>query len=258
MTAAEFTVELFVRVDDMLNQHHPEVQWHPLALLSPSEVVTIGIVYALRGGTGRAFYRWLKKELGHLFPYLPERTRLFRHLAKYAYLTRAFRAQATTFGVCDCFGIELIHPVREGRSPDQIGGKGKSNHRWIVGAKCFVICNGVGQIVEIALGSARLHDTIFHCVIENHEDSMIILGDSGFHAKAGDPKNLKLCKRGTWNERMLIETLNSIFTTVLKLKKLTNRSWTSLRARLAFVLAAFNLCTAWDGEIKLSLADFAL
>ncbi len=258
MTAAEFTVELFCRVDDTLAQNAPQIRQHPLAHLHPSEVVTIGALFALRGGTARAFYRWLQKELGHLFPRLPERTRLFRLLERFATLTRSFLAQPTLFGVCDCFGIELIHPIREGRSPDQIGGKGKSNHRWIVGAKCFVMCNGLGQIVEIIAGSARLHDTIFHCVIENVEDEMIVLGDSGFHAKEGDPKNLKICKRGTWNERMIIETINSLFTTVLKMKKLTNRTWSSLRARLGYIAAAFNLCTAWTGEVILQLADFAL
>lgn len=249
MTAAEFTVELFCRVDDVLAQTDPQLRRHPQANLHPSEIVTIGILFALRGGTGRAFYRWLRKELGHLFPRLPERTRLFRLFTRFASLTRRFLAQATVLGVCDCFGIELIHPVREGRSPDQIGGKGKSNHRWIVGAKCFVMCNSMGQIVEINAGSASLHDTVFHCVIENVEDDMIVLGDSGFHATDGDPKNLKICKRGSWNDRMIIETVNSIFTTVLKIKKLTNRTWYSLRARLGFVAAAFNLCTAWTGEL---------
>jgi hypothetical protein len=31
-----------------------------------------------------------------------------------------------------------------------------------------------------------------------------------------------------------------------------------LQARLAYACAVFNLCTAWNGEIKLQLAPFAL
>ena len=43
-------------------------------------------------------------------------------------------------GVADTYGIELIHPMREGRSQAQIGKKGQSNHRWIVGGKlCFIL-----------------------------------------------------------------------------------------------------------------------
>lgn len=66
------------------------------------------------------------------------------------------------------------------------------------------------------------------------------------------------CDKGAWNERMLVETLFSMFTNVLKLKKLSNRMWPALRARLAYTMAAFNLCTAWSGQVKLELAPFAL
>ena len=254
MTAIDFTVELFCRVDDALSQEKK----HPLAVLHPSEVVTLGLLQALRGDGQRAFYRWVQKELAGLFPHLPERTRLFRLLQQHVALARSFLAQPTFFGVCDSFGIELIHPVREGRSEYQIGRKGKSNHRWIVGAKCFLLCNAQGQVVEMSCGTANLHDTIFHCVIENVEEKMLVLADSGFHAKEGDPANLKICARGKWNERMIIETVYSLFTVVLKLKKLSNRVWPSLRARLSYAVAAYNLCTAWSGEVKLELAPFAL
>lgn len=117
MTAFDFTIELFFRVDDALKG----MSKHPLAALHPSEVVTIGLLHALRGEGCRAFDRWLRKELKGLFPHLPERTRLFRLLHAQAAHTQCFLAQPTFFGVCDSFGIELIHPKREGRSPKQIG-----------------------------------------------------------------------------------------------------------------------------------------
>jgi hypothetical protein len=44
----------------------------------PSEVVTLGLLHALKGGGNRAFYRWLTCDYRPLFPRLPERTRLFR------------------------------------------------------------------------------------------------------------------------------------------------------------------------------------
>src|SRR5262249_7409212 len=59
-----------------------------------------------------------------LFPRLPERTRLFRLLKTHQDWTRAFLAAPTVLGVIDTYGIELIHPIREGRSPQQIGRKG--------------------------------------------------------------------------------------------------------------------------------------
>ena len=56
-----------------------------------------------------------------MFPRLPERTRLFCLLKTHQDWTRAFLAAPTVLGVIDTYGIELIHPMREGRSPQQIG-----------------------------------------------------------------------------------------------------------------------------------------
>lgn len=127
MTACDFTVALFCRVDDELQ----DVKKHVLAELHPSEVVTLGMLQALRGEGPRAFYRWVQKELRSLFPRLPERTRLFRLLVQFEPLCRQFLAQPTLFGVADSFGIELVHPWRERRTEREVARKGLSNHRWI-------------------------------------------------------------------------------------------------------------------------------
>jgi hypothetical protein len=70
----------------------------------------------------------LTRDYRALFPRLPEHTRLFRLLKTHQDWTRAFLATPTVLGVIDTYGIELIHPMREGRSPQQIGRKGLSPH----------------------------------------------------------------------------------------------------------------------------------
>ena len=50
--------------------------------------------------------------------------------------TRVFLAAPTLLGVIDTYGIELIHPMREGRSPRQIGRK---NPRLVLGERDFVL-----------------------------------------------------------------------------------------------------------------------
>ena len=70
---------------------------------------------------------------------------------------------------------------------------------------------------------------------------MILLGDSGFHAAVSDPPNLKVCPRGTWNDRMTVETVLSMLTLVSHFKKVGHRVWAAFQARLAFTLAAFNV-----------------
>ena len=53
----------------------------------------------------------------------------------------------------------------------------------------------------------------------------VILGDMGFHAREGDPSNLKLGERGQWNERMMVETVLSMLTLVCHLlKRIPNRT----------------------------------
>ena len=116
------------------------------AKLYPSEVVTLALLFALKGVGNRSFYRWLKHDYLELFPTLPERTRLFRLFKTHTEWTIRFLAESTVPGVADSFGIELIHPMREGRSPQQIGKKGKSNQRWIVGGKLCFILNQWGLI----------------------------------------------------------------------------------------------------------------
>jgi len=44
-------------------------------------------------------------------------------------------ATTSLIGLIDTYGIELIYPRREGCSERQVGRKGQSNRRWIVGGK---------------------------------------------------------------------------------------------------------------------------
>ena len=65
---------LFYEVDEQLRA----LPKHPEAHLWPSEVGTLGPLYALKGVGNQAFYRWLTRDYRALFPKLPKRTRLFR------------------------------------------------------------------------------------------------------------------------------------------------------------------------------------
>ncbi|MBK8031243.1 MAG: hypothetical protein IPK17_17475 [Chloroflexi bacterium] len=48
----------------------------PQAKLYPSELVTIGLLFALKDGYFRAFYRWLSGDYAALFAGVLERTHL--------------------------------------------------------------------------------------------------------------------------------------------------------------------------------------
>src|ERR671937_1520217 len=151
-TTTEFITALFCQVDD----HLAGLPKHPEAHLWPSEVVTLGLLHALKGGGNRPSYRWLTRDYRPLFPRLPERTRLFRLLKTHQDWTQAFLAAPTVLGVIDTYGIALIHPIREGRSSQQIGRKGVSNHRWIVGGKMWPFFNPWGLVVGGGWGTGNV------------------------------------------------------------------------------------------------------
>src|SRR5262245_28571425 len=88
----------------------------------------------------RAFSRCLTRDSMALFPHVLERTCLARLFKTHMAWRAHFLAAPTVLGVTDSYGIEVMHPIREGRSPAQMSKKGKSNHRWIVGGKyCFIL-----------------------------------------------------------------------------------------------------------------------
>src|SRR5438093_8447265 len=260
-TTIDCITALFCQVDD----HLSGLPKHPEARLWPSEVGTLGLLHALKGVGNRAFYRWLTRDYRTLFPQLPERTRLFRLLTTHQDWTRAFLAAPTVLGGIDTYGIELIHPMREGRSPQQIGRKGLSNHRWIVGGKLCLLLNQWGLIVAWECATANVPDKTFQWLIRQFEEQMIVLSDTAFHATEGDPSNRKLCQRGAWQDRMLVETVLAMLTLVSHFKQVMHRGWAYFHARLAFTIAAFNVLVQWhgflpnvSGFVPLSIAEFSL
>ena len=160
MTTKDFITELFCQVDDQMEG----VPKHPQARLYPSEVVTLALLFALKGVGNRPFYRWIEHDWRPLFPNLPTRTRLFRLFKTHQDWADRFLAQPSLLGVADSYGIELIHPVRQGRSPAQIGKKGLSCRRWIVGGKLAFVLNHLGYIVGWDCSTANTHDKHFRAL----------------------------------------------------------------------------------------------
>lgn len=262
VTQENFIIELFCRVDDMLTKSPEHIQ----AKLFISELITLGLLMALKGTSQHAFYRWLRQSL-ELFPHLPERTRFFRRLKTHRNLTEKFLAEPTIFGVIDSYGIELCHPIREVHQPSRkrIGKKGFASWEWIVGGKFCLLTNKFGLITDWFVKTANVSDQEFLPLVEKVHQQMIVLADTGFRRKIGQPKNLKICRCGEWNDRMLIETVFALLSQVCQLKHLRQRVWAYFEMRLSFTVALFNLLQQWnglnfdeDGVSHLKLAQFSL
>src|SRR3712207_9055605 len=91
MSTDEFIIDLFCRVDESMADQ-PK---HPQAQLYPSEIVTLALLFALKGVGPRHFYRWLRCNYKDWFPGLPERTRLLRLFATHQDWAEYFLAEPT-------------------------------------------------------------------------------------------------------------------------------------------------------------------
>ncbi len=265
MTTQDFITYLFCPVDDKLNKANKNHK-HSQANLYPSEVITLGLLFALKGVGNRAFYRWISQNHRNLFPNLPERTRLFRLFNSHQHLIDVFMAIPSLMGVIDTYGIELIHPRREGRSEKQIGRKGISNQRWIVGGKLCLLLNHLGLVVDWDCDTANVYDgSAFQHIVDSIVNEMVVFADEGFDKVDWFPANLRVCKRGEWNDRMMIETVLSMLTLVCGFKKVMHRAWTYFKTRVGLTMALFNILVQWhglpaqeDGFVPLSIAEFSL
>lgn len=128
-----------------------------------------------------------------------------------------------------------------------------------------MVINAQGGICAWDVGTASVYDAnAFDRLIEAYAEQMIVLADCNFHKSPfhrkndPDPSNLKICRRGAWNQRRLVETVLSMADRLCCLKRLGERAWPYLRAHLAFVAAAFNILLNWSGQPTLAIARFTL
>ena len=251
------TEEILLHVFWIVDQEMVDVKKRSDARLYPSEIVTIGLMFALKGGKYRPFYRWLCPNLGKWFPHMPEQSRLLRLLRDYSHYTDRFLKQPSFFTVIDTFGIELIHPRREGRSPNQLGKKGLSNGRWIVGIKVAWLVTNKGEVVDWSWDMANEPDNLFRATATQYDEETITLSDLGFRKQDAQQQNLKYCEKGTWNERYQIETDFSFIEGTCQSKKLYHREEKHLEGRLGYIAALLNVLLTITGGV-FSFTGFVL
>jgi hypothetical protein len=129
-----------------------------------------------------------------------------------------------------------------------------------------VLLNHLGLIVNWDCDTANVYDgSTFQELVDGVADEMLVFADPHFAKQDWHPTNLKLCPRGTWNSRMVIETLLSMLTVVCHFKQLSHRVWPYFETRLAFTMALFNVLVTWhglepddEGMVHLSIAEFSL
>ena len=111
MTTEEIVIALLCTVDDPIGS----VKKVPQATLHPGEVLTIGLLFAVKGGHFRAFYGCLKRDYARLFGGLADRTTSGRPLVEQQALCDGRVATPRVLNVLDSYPVELLFSIREGR-----------------------------------------------------------------------------------------------------------------------------------------------
>ncbi|MCO6452373.1 MAG: hypothetical protein J5I90_16460, partial [Caldilineales bacterium] len=114
--------------------------------------------------------------------------------------------------------------------------------------------------------TANVYDgSAFQHLVDAVADSLLVLADPHFVKEGWTPPSLKICPRGDWNDRMIIETVLSMLTVVSDFKKVGHRAWNYLVSRVSYTMALFNILVQWDelsldenGFVPLSIAQFSL
>jgi hypothetical protein len=190
---------------------------------------------------------------------------LFRLFRSHQAWTEAFLASPAVLGVIDTYGIEVIHP--HARRPEHSADRPQRplesslDHR----EQSLSATQSVGFVMAWDCATTNVPDKILQSLIWQFDKRMIVLSDTACPAAEDDPTNLKLCRRGEWNDRILVETGLSMLTLVCHFKKVMHRVWEYFQARLAVTMAALHLLVQWyglptdkHGFVPLSITDFGL
>src|SRR2546430_13624716 len=94
--------------------------------------------------------------------------------------------------------------MREGRSPQQIGRKGLSNHRWIVGGKLCLVLNQWGLIVGGACATANVADNTFQWLLEPVFAAQLPFCGNPLPPPRGGAANPQLLRRGGRGGRIIV------------------------------------------------------
>ena len=108
-------------------------------------------------------------------------------------------------------------------------------------------------------------DHAFNPLTASFDQQTIALHDPGCRDKRGVPANIKSCKKGTWNERMVVEPSFSMLTVVCSAKQFFHRVVDYIWSHCAYLTAMFNVLYAVFHQLHpdqcpfmLSIAEFSL
>ena len=277
-------VSVYVTADDLL----PARAGNARRKLTDAEVVTLCVAQVLMGlSSDRRFLRAARRQLGHLFPYLPSQDALHKRRERLAetieWLIGVFAAQSP--GATDDLLLLDSTPVECGRSlettrrsqlADVCGyGYSRSHSRWFWGMRLHLACAPDGTPRAAALVAADRPErevalTLLPRALTGGETIVCDKGYAGREfAEAVDLLGARVLRPPRANEPQtgphlapIRQRIESVFWTckdLLSLERHGARSPRNLLARIAARLLALAACVALNhklGRPSRAIADY--
>ncbi|KXF53489.1 transposase [Rhodococcus sp. SC4] len=198
---------LYVKTDDLLKASPELAPWRPRVGFEPkltdAELVTLAVMQALLGFTSeRRWLRHARKNLSHLFRYLPEQSGYNKRLRKASALIKTvirLLSTDTTLWTDDVWVVDST-PVECGRSRETVRrsdradwaeyGYCASHSRYFWGLRLHLVCTLGGLPVGFALVGAKADErqtlldilTIDPSLVADRPDQTLI-GDKNYFSK---------------------------------------------------------------------------
>jgi hypothetical protein len=278
---------LYVRVEDEVKDRPQLAIWRPAVGISPkitdAELITLAVIQALLGFCSETrFLRFARRQLTHLFPYIPRQSGYNKRLrAASTQLQALIRILAvdTDLWADDTWVIDST-PVECGRSRETVqrselagwAGYGycASHSRYFWGLRLHLMCTPAGLPVSFALTNPKIDEReVVRDLLETETDLLagrpgqIILADKGYASTEFETfladHGATLIRPAKTNEaprpgaaflkplRQLIESVNDTLKGQLDLERHGGRTHTGVLVRILQRLLALT-AAIWHNE----------
>jgi hypothetical protein len=257
MNDINLTISIFAVIDDIIKSIELDPKPGPAGRLTESEILTLMILHPLLKPFCdlKRFYNWIFHNFKHLFPTIPEYsriTRLFNNNQEYLIVVMQKLANLNSFGlIADGTTISVMEAIR-GKYAKNFRNARKvrstSKKCWYFGFLLEMIIDSDGRISYINIEKEAEVKQLQN-ILEDLRDKWLLC-DRGNRNKDvwkefWEDKQIKVKITGG-KERQWIENVFGFLKTKLGLDKIRVRKMPSFLSRLYAILCSYNLILKLD------------
>lgn len=257
MNDINLSINIFAVIDDIIKSIEIDSKPGPAGRLSESEILTLMILHPILKPYCdlKRFHYWLLFNFKHLFPNLPEysrMTRLFNNYQEYLMVIMQKLSNRNSFGlVADGTTISVMEAIR-GKFAKSFRNARKvystSKKSWYFGFLLEMIIDSKGKISYVSIGKEHEVRQLEN-LLEDLQDKWLLCDRGTRYAKKWqeywEDKQLKVKITGG-KERQWIENVFGFLKTKLGLDKIRVRSMKSFLSRVYAILCCYNIILELD------------